>query len=40
MDFLCKQRYLARLNLEKPIFKAENETIYSTNITCDVQNCV
>ena len=31
MDFLCKQRYLARLNLEKPIFKAENETIYSMN---------
>ena len=29
--FFCKQRYLARLNLEKDIFKAENETIYSTN---------
>ena len=29
--FLCKQWYLARLNLEKDIFKAENETIYSTN---------
>ena len=31
MVFLCMQRYLARLNLEKGIFKAENETIYSTN---------
>ena len=30
--FLCKQLYLARLNLEeKAIFKAENETMYSTN---------
>ena len=31
MVFLCRQRYLARLNLEKAIFKAENETMYSTN---------
>ena len=29
--FLCKQWYLARLYLEEDIFKAENETIYSTN---------
>ena len=29
-DFLCKQ-YLARLNLERAIFKAENETIYGMN---------
>ena len=29
--FLNKQQYLARFNLEKAIFKAENETIYSTN---------
>ena len=25
------QAYLARLNLEKDLFKVENETIYSTN---------
>ena len=29
--FLCKQLYLATLNLEKVIFKPENETIYATN---------
>ena len=29
--FLCKQRYITRLNLEKVIFKAKTETIYSTN---------
>ena len=29
--FLRKQRYLVRLNLEKAILKAENETTYSTN---------
>ena len=29
--FLCKQWYLARLNLEKDISKAENETMYGTN---------
>ena len=31
MFFLCKQWYLPRLTLEKDIFKAENETICSTN---------
>ena len=25
--FLCKLRYLAKINLEKNVFKAENETI-------------
>ena len=29
--FLCKQWYLARLNLEKDIYEAENETPYNTN---------
>ena len=29
--FLCKQSYLARLNLKKGIFKLENEIIYGTN---------
>ena len=29
--FLCKQQYLARLNLERAIFKAENETIFGMN---------
>ena len=29
--FFCKQWYLARLNLEKVIFKPENKTIYGTN---------
>ena len=30
-SFLCKQWYLATFNLEKAIFKPENETIYGTN---------
>ena len=29
--FLCKQWYLAKLNLEKTIFKPEDKTIYGTN---------
>ena len=29
--FFCKQWYLARLNLEKAIFKPENKAIYGTN---------
>ena len=40
-DGCRRQRYLARLNLEKAILKAENETLYTAQmITGDVQNCV